>query len=70
MTNPTDAQREAKELLLSQADRMRFIIGSTAEVQYANHMQYEEIRRVFRLAGFGEIPPVSGIGARALEEVA
>lgn len=66
----TEAQAKARDNMDTQLERLRFLIGSTAEVQFSLMTQYEEMRRLYHLAGFGNVPPVTGIGARALEEVA
>lgn len=64
----TDAQAQARDNMQTQFERLRFLIGCTAEVQFAQLTQYEEMRRLYRLAGFGDVPPVTGVGARAMEE--
>lgn len=69
-THLTGAQAEARDIMLTLAERKRYLIGSTAEIQFSLMRDYEEQRHLYRLAGFGELPPVTGIGARALEEVA
>ena len=64
MSDPTVVSA-VRDNLLQQHDRLRFLIANNAETGATLLQQYNDLRQVYKLGGFGELPRLE-LAARAV----